>query len=173
MAVAGLMCCVGSGCDGSDPTGLRPASLPELFGNQLFRADGTAVGVEALETIPVIGIYFASSGCPACGGFTPILVDAYNRLREQERPFEVVLVGLDVSGPSLFDFMVDSGMPWLAVSSQNNRPDALAQRYGVRWIPTLVIIDGAANTVSLNGREELASMDLAAYDAWLAASGGG
>ncbi|MFC1659887.1 thioredoxin-like domain-containing protein [Gemmatimonadota bacterium] len=154
------------------PTGPEPASLSELFGNQLYRADGSAVGVGILGDDDVIGIYFADPGCPACRAFTPILVDAYDRLREDGRSFEVVLVTAGISELALFDFMVDSGMPWLAISSQSSRANALAQRYDVRWIPTLVIIDGAANTLSLTGREELTLSGAAAYDAWLAASAG-
>jgi hypothetical protein len=174
LAVAALLCCVAYGCGSDAPTGPPPTvSLPELFGSQLYRADGSAVGVATLNSVSIIGIYFASSGCPACGAFTPVLVDAYDQLRDDGRSFEVVLVSSESSDPSLFDYMVDGGMGWLAVSSQSNRINTLAQRYNVQWIPTLVIIDGAANTISLNGRNELTARGTAAYDDWLAASGGG
>jgi len=166
------MGCAVSGCGGDGPTGPEPASLSDLFGNQLYRADGSPVGVGALDGTDVIGAYFASPGCPACGGFTPILVDAYNQLRAEGRSFEVVLVSGNVSNSSLFEYMVDWGMPWLAVSPQSGKADALVQRYDVRWIPTLVIIDGALNTISMTGREELTQSGTAAYDAWLAASAG-
>ena len=172
IAAAALMGCAASGCDGDGPTGPEPASLPDLFGNQLYRADGGAVGVGALNNTAVIGIYFASPGCPACGAFTPLLVDAYNQLRGDGRSFEVVLVTGGISEESLFDYMVDSGMGWLAVSSQSSNGNVLAQRYDVQWVPTLVIIDGAANTISVTGREELTQSGAAAFDAWLAASGG-
>ena len=46
-----------------------------------------------------------------------------------------------------------------------------------RWrgfgVPTLVIIDGDANTISMTGREQLTQSGTATYEAWLAASGGG
>ena len=161
------------GCGDDDgPTGPEPASLPELFGDQLYRADGSLVGVGILDNIPLIGIYFTSPGCPACEGFTPALVDAYNQLREEGRSFEVVLVTQSMSDPSLFDYMADSGMEWLAVSSQGARASALVQRYNILWVPTLVVIDGAGNTISLNGRQEVAQSGAAAYDAWLAGSTG-
>ena len=170
--MAALMGCAASGCDGDGPTGPEPASLPDMFGNQLYRADGSAVGVGVLNNTSVIGIYFASPGCPACGAFTPLLVNAYDQLRDEGRSFEVVLVTGGISEQSLFDYMAGSGMAWLAVSSQSSEGDALAQRYDVQWVPTLVIIDGTANTVSMTGREELTQSGAAAFDAWLAASGG-
>jgi len=172
IAVAALMGCAASGCSGDGPTGPGPASLLELFGNQLFRADGSTVDVGALDDTAVIGIYFASTGCPACGDFTPILVDVYDQLREDGRSFEVVLVIAGVTESALFDYMADSGMSWLAVPSQSSRTSALAHLYNVHWVPTLVIIDGATNTVSLNGREEVTQSGAAAFDAWLAASVG-
>jgi nucleoredoxin len=143
-----------------------------LFGNQLFRADGTQVSVGILNGTPVIGIYFASPGCPACGGFTPLLVDAYTDLRGEGKAFEVVLATSGVTESALFEYMTDSGMPWLAVSSQGSKPNALALRYNIRWVPTLVIIDGGGNTISLTGREELTQAGPEIYEAWLAASGG-
>lgn len=172
LAVAALMSCAASGCDEGGPTGPKPASLSDLFGGQLLRADGSSVGVQVLDDTPVIGIYFASPGCPACGGFTPILVDAYDQLRQDGRPFEVVLVGLSLGPSSLSEYMEDSEMSWLAVSAGGSKADALVNRYDVRWIPTLVIIDGSGNTISLNGRDELALGGLGAYDAWLAAGAG-
>ena len=153
------------------PTEPEPASISELFGNQLFKADGTPVGVGVLENSAVIGIYFASPGCPACGGFTPILVDAFNELREDGRSFEVVLVSPGISDLSLFDYMVDSQMPWLAVSSEGNKASVLLDHYGIRWVPTLLLIDSDGKTISKTGREEVVRDGTAACDAWLATSG--
>jgi hypothetical protein len=161
------------GCDSDGPTGPKPASLSELFGNDLRRADGTSVGIQALDNTPIIGIYFADPGCPACGGFTPLLVEAYDQLRRDGRPFEVVLITLGISDSTLYEYMTDSGMPWLAVSPVSSKAYALVERYNVRWIPTLIVIDDEGATVSTSGREEITQSGAGAYDAWLAASSGG
>ena len=173
MALASLLGLALAGCGDDDPAGPSPASIPELFGTQLLQADGATVGPEALAGKPLIGIYYSSAGCPACAGFTPILLDTYHQLREDGRSFEVVLVSLGISEASLLDYMVDSGMPWLAMPPQSNKATALVQRYNVRWVPTLVIIDSEARLVSLTGREGVTELGTAAYDAWLTASGGG
>lgn len=172
LALASLLCCSVSGCGDEDPTGPSPASIPKLFGNQLFRADGSSVGIQVLSDAPVIGVYFASVGCSACGAFTPLLVDAYHQLEEGGRSFEVVLVSLGVSDSALFEYMEESDMPWLAVSPQSSKANDLVERYNVRWVPTLVIIDAAGNTLSMTGRDEVTQEGAGAYDAWLALSGG-
>jgi hypothetical protein len=162
-----------SGCGDDDPVGPSPASISELFGSQLYRADGIPEGTQILETKTLIGVYFASPGCPACGAFTPLLLDAYLQLQEAGRSFEVVLVSLGVSDATLRQYMVETGMPWLAVSPQSEQANALVQRYNVRWVPTLVIIDNAGSTVSLQGREEVSEHGSQAYEIWLAARSGG
>lgn len=165
-----VLWCTASGCDGEGPADLPPASLPELFGGQLYRADGSTVGVESLGNVPVIGIYFASSGCPACGGFTPLLVEAYNQLKEDGRSFEVVLVSPGIADATLLQYMGEAAMPWLAVPSESSRPMALVKRYDVRWIPTLLVIDEEANILSLTGRDEVVQKGAGAYDDWITGS---
>ena len=76
---------------------------------------------------------------------------------------------LGINNQALFQYMEDSDMPWLAVLPQSNRASALAQRYGIQFIPTLIIIDDATKTISFNGREEVVQSGAAAYDAWLTA----
>jgi hypothetical protein len=160
-------------CDGSDSVGPPPpASLDELFGDTLLKADGSAVGIEALEGKALIGIYFCARDCPACGAFTPLLVDAYDQIREAGGSFEVVYVSSDGSATIMHQYMRDAGMQWLALPWAGGRSMALGQRYGVRWIPTVIVLDGAGNTVSTRGHEEIAARGAAAYDDWLARSGG-
>lgn len=125
-----------------------------------------------MEGTPLIGIYFASPGCPACTGFTPELVEAYGRWETQGKFFEVVLVTSGVSLADLLEYMAESNMPWRAVSPQSNKANSLVQRYGIQWVPTLVVIDGNTNTITMNGREEVVQQGDGIYDVWLAAMGG-
>lgn len=130
------------------------------------------MGVQSLLGTDLIGIYFASPTCPACGGFTPLLLEAYTQLREDGRSFEVVLVSPGISDAALLAYMEESGMGWLAVSSQSKQANTLVRRFNVRWIPTLVVIDSEGNIVSLSGREEVTVHGAGAYDDWLAARAG-
>jgi len=170
VVAAAIVCSLAVGCDRDSPAGLPPPSLPELFGDELYRADGSVVGLEVFDGVPVIGIYFGAGSCSACAPFTPLLVDAYHLLEEDGRPFEVVYVSSDGSEAAMFSYMQESGMPWVAVPWRGDKARALVDRYGVRWIPTLVVVDGAGETISLDGRDELYEKGAAAYDDWLAAS---
>ncbi len=169
-----LMCAIVASCGTDSPVGPPPPeSLAELFGEQLLRANGTSVGIEEVEDKTLIAIYFAAQGCPACGQFTPLLVDAYHEIRQADRSFEVVLVSSDGSQEHMLAHMTDSSMPWLAVAWGSTEASGLGQRYGVRWIPTVIVVDGAGKTVSVDGRDEIAALGAGAYDQWLARSGGG
>jgi nucleoredoxin len=158
-------------CDSTGPP--APASLADLFGPTLLTADGRVVGIEALEGKAIIAIYFGAQGCPACAVFTPRLVDVYNELRGAGRSFEVVYVSSDGSAASMHQYMQEAGMGWLALPWGGGWSMALGQRYGVQFIPTVIVVDGSGATVSLKGREEIDGRGAAAYQDWLARSGGG
>jgi len=149
-----------------------PASLADLIGTAFYKADGSSVGIEALQGKTFVGIFFSSRGCPACGAFTPLLLSAYDDLKEAGKPFEVVLVSFESSAQDMFTYMTDFGLPWLAVPFGGEKSQALTLRYDVRWIPTLVVVDSQGRTVSMAGREEVAAKGAGAYDDWVAKSGG-
>ena len=170
-AVATVFAFALSGCGSDGPTEPKQTTLSDLFGTQLFRADGSSVGLSGMDGTSLIGIYFASTGCPACGAFNPTLVEAYNQWSSEGKSFEVVLVTSGVGLTELLDYMVEYSMPWRAISPQSSKANSLIQRYNIRWVPTLVVIDAATNTVTMTGREELAQTGAAIYDVWAAASG--
>lgn len=148
-----------------------PASLYELLGPALVRADGSPADVNAVAARALVGLYFAASTCPACGSFTPSLVKAYQEIQLQGKSFEVVLVSLDNSSAEMFDHMLSRGMPWPAIPHSRLKAESLAQRYGIAWIPELVILDRRGALVSAAGRDGVALKGAAAYDDWLAAAG--
>lgn len=172
--VVGLCCSLLTSCGDTnrivEPE--PPDSLSDLFGPVLFRADGSSVGTETIEDKAVVAIYFAARACPACEAFTPMLISFYDQLREDERSFEVVLVSLEASAQAMFAYMTDYAMPWLAVPFDSDEATALPQRYGVRWIPTLIVVDGEGKTISINGVDDIYGLGDGAYNAWLARSGG-
>jgi thiol-disulfide isomerase/thioredoxin len=145
-----------------------PASLSELFGPVLYKANGDSVGIEAVEgKAIIIAIYFSARWCPACAGFTPQLLSAYQELEQAGKSFEVVLVSLDDNSQEMFAHMMDYDMPWLAVPYGGEKANGLIRRYAVAWIPTLIVVDGEGRTLSVTGREEVASKGAGAYEDWL------
>jgi nucleoredoxin len=68
--------------------------------------------------------------------------------------------------------MTDRAMPWLAVPFGGEKAAALTRQYEVGGIPTLIVIDGEGNTITVNGRGDVVTKGALAYDDWLAISGG-
>jgi len=146
--------------------------LTDLFGTVLYKAEGGQVGIQALQTKAIIGIYFASRSCPACGAFTPQLVSTYNELMRTDKSFEIVLASVDASSADLSGYMQQYAMAWLALPSGGEAVLQLVKRYDVEWIPTLIVIDEERKTITKTGREDVVTKGAAAFDQWLAASGG-
>jgi len=67
---------------------------------------------------------------------------------------EVVFVSSDRSDEEFSEY--HSEMPWLAVPfADRARKTSLGEKYGVRGIPTLVVVDADGNLVTTEGRAEL------------------
>lgn len=44
-------------------------------------------------------------------------------------------------------------MPWIALPFGSRQKEALSEKFAVRGIPTLVVVDANGNTKDMNGRE--------------------
>jgi hypothetical protein len=176
IVLAGLCCCLVTSCGQSDD-GLSPedpvTSLVDLFGSVLLRADGSEVATATLEQKQLIAIYFEAAWCSSCAQFTPLMMTAYDEILLAGKSFEVVFVSYGDSEEDMLAHMRDKGMTWLAIPFSGGRVDALTLRYQVQFIPTVVVLDSEANTISMVGRDEIVANGASAYDAWLAASQGG
>jgi nucleoredoxin len=121
----------------------------------------------ALAGKKLIGIYYSAHWCGPCRAFTPKLVQFYNQCKEKKLPFELVFVSFDNSSEAMREYMKDAKMPWLAVPYADREGiKALGTLFAVRAIPTLIIVDDKGNVVSSSGREEVASMNVKAYEKW-------
>ncbi len=160
-----------SGVSGDLPGGDRP-SFEDLFGPTLVGADGSQVGLRAVQDKALVGLYFADPSCPACAAFTPLLVSAYDSLKAANRSFEIVLVSVGGGSAEMFAFMQRYGMGWPAVPYDRAKLLTLLQRFGVEWVPTLVVLDSDRDVVTKTGREDVVAEGAGAYDVWLVASAG-
>ncbi len=143
-----------------------PAWLNEFFGEKLLKADGSEVDTKELAG-KTVGIYFSAHWCPPCRGFTPVLVKVYNEIVAAGKPFELVFVSSDQSKEKMFGYMTEVKMPWKALPyARRDIKDTLSKKYGVRGIPTLVIVDKDGNTISKNARGDVSSKGAAAFDQW-------
>lgn len=151
-----------AGCQKSAPP---EDGLKGLFGEQLLDRAKTRVSVADLDGKKV-GIYFSAHWCPPCRAFTPRLVEVYNELRSAAKPFEIVFVSSDRDEASMLQYMKEMKMPWLAVPFGDARVAKLKTRYGIRGIPTLVIVGSDGQTLTADGRADVMAKGAAAFDGW-------
>ena len=142
-----------------------PPELKTLFGKRLVNAKGQKISTAELAG-KKIGLYFSASWCPPCRAFTPQLVAAYNQLKLEGKPFEVVLVTGDRTEADMETYMQDHAMPWLAVPFGDKPIDALKRKFGISGIPALVIVDAGGKTLSATARGEVMKLGARAFDAW-------
>ena len=164
-----------SGCGSRPAEQQQPASpltrepagtaLTALFGENVINASGEKVDLKTVEG-KIIGVYFSAHWCPPCQVFTPILVETYNELKKQNKPFEIIFVSSDRDRNAMFGYMREYKMPWLAVEYSTPVAQELAKKYSVRGIPYLVIIDPQGKTISTNARIEVTQKRAGAFEIW-------
>lgn len=143
--------------------GSATASLEEIIGPELVTAQGKSLGTGNLKG-KIIGLYFSAEWCPPCRAFTPILA----KFREANKAdFEVVLVSGDKSAKSQQDYMTKYSMEWPAIPFDAAQRNGAFDRFGVRGIPALVVIDAEGKLLERDGRNQVTNNPENALDRWL------
>jgi len=120
-----------------------------LLGETLKGKDGDVNTAEALAG-KVVGLYFSAHWCPPCRGFTPKLSEYYQQSLKA-KGFEIVFVSSD-RDQSAFDGYYGE-QPWLALPfSDRERKGTLSEKFGVRGIPSFIILDTDGSTITKDGR---------------------
>ena len=122
------------------------------FGVETVQGKNGMVGVdELLKDKKAIGLYFSAHWCPPCRGFTPVLIEFYNNMKGNNQSLEIIFVSSDRDQSSFDGYYSD--MPWHAVSFENrDAKNVISEKYGVRGIPTFIILDSAGQIKDANGR---------------------
>jgi nucleoredoxin len=141
------------------------SALQELFGDKLVKADGSEVSLDALKG-KTIGIYFSAHWCPPCRQFTPVLVKTYNELVKSGKPFEIVFVSSDRSKEAMQGYMEETGMAWTAIPYGSEQKNKLSSKYGVRGIPTFVVVNADGELITKAGRRDVAQKGVDAFAEW-------
>merc|ERR1712130_649746 len=123
----------------------------EGFGDVLLSKNDQGETVEGntstLLADKYVGIYFSAHWCPPCRGFTPVLAESYKAyLGADKTDFENAFTGYF------------GEMPWKALPfSLRDKKTALSDKYGVRGIPTFVLLDKDGSTITKDGRSNVMS----------------
>jgi nucleoredoxin len=155
------------------------AALLTLLAMQAGAKDDDTVRIEFVDTKgkevsfetlkgKTLGFYFSAHWCPPCRQFTPTLVDFRNKHAEE---FEVVFVSFDNSNAEKDDYMSESKMPWLTVPGfKNKEANSLAQIFGVKGYPTLIVIGPDGKMITPDGRTDVMLSPDTAIEKWKSVS---
>jgi len=131
---------------------------------KLLNSDGTEFNANELEG-KIVGLYFSAHWCPPCRGFTPQLVEKYNELVEAGLPFEIVFISSDRNEEDCAHYF--SEMPWKLLafgeSAKKNSLSDPSEGFGIRGIPTLVLLDEHGQLITKEGRSVVMSIP---FDNW-------
>ncbi|MFW5802165.1 MAG: thioredoxin-like domain-containing protein [Spirochaeta sp.] len=137
----------------------------ELLGPVLHTSQGETVDIDTLDG-KTVGIYFSAEWCSYCRSFSPLLVEVYRDLQALGKPFEVVLVSGDRNEADMYEYMIDYHMPWLAVPYDSPQRNELPEAFGVRGIPTLIILGPDGEVLSRDGRVQIRQHGEDSYELW-------
>ncbi|KAL7464527.1 hypothetical protein ACHAXS_004863 [Conticribra weissflogii] len=114
---------------------------------------------EALSGKKVVGLYFSADWCGPCRQFTPDLVNFYDKMnarRGKKDEFEIVWVSRCRSVDDFGQYFTH--MKWLALPPQEamgQRGQYLGEKYKVKSIPTLVLLDEIGNVITTDARNKI------------------
>jgi len=129
-------------------------SFAQSLGETLVTKTGPVSASSILEANDYVFLYFSAHWCPPCRGFTPKLVQYYNR-HHTSKKFEVIFVSGD-NEQSEFDEYYGE-MPWATVAFGAKNIGWLNSAFEVEGIPRLVLLDKQGNVVNSNARSAVES----------------
>ena len=137
-----------------------------MLGPSLIDQNGTAYPTGMLHG-KMIGLYFAAQWDPPSCYFTQHLVHFYERMEQENKPFEVVLISDDRSVADMLVHMKELAMPWPAIPlTDGSRQIQLKQQFVVMGLPVLVVMDDSGQIITTDGRADVMRKKEKAYEVW-------
>jgi len=141
--------------------------MKKLFGDQLVGVKNSEVSSDELKD-KIVAVYFSAHWCPPCRQFTPLLSKTYQDLIKESKPFEIIFVSSDQDEDSFKEYF--GSMPWKAISfEKEDVRTALGEKFGIRGIPALIVLNSEGKVISKDGRAEVMKSKEKAFDTWSSA----
>ena len=150
----------------ADKSPSQSGPLIDIFGPNLLSLEmideSTAqlqshLTTDALRGKKVIGVYFSADWCGPCRKFTPELVAFYDKMnsrRGKKDDFEIVWVSRCRDVNSYGQYFTHMG-GWYALppeEAMGARGAMLSEKYKVKGIPTLVLLDDMGSVITRDAR---------------------
>ena len=155
---------LGAFCVVADEKG-GSAWIEELLGKELTNAKGEKISSAELNG-KIIGLYFSAHWCGPCRHFTPKLVKFRDKLVSDNKNFEIVFISSDNTAKDMSDYMNGANMKWLALPFDSPFKKKAASKYGIRGIPTLIILGTDGKTITADGRGDVTMHPGNAFNMW-------
>eukprot|EP01017_Pseudomicrothorax_dubius_P018212 TRINITY_DN2022_c0_g1_i11.p1 TRINITY_DN2022_c0_g1~~TRINITY_DN2022_c0_g1_i11.p1 ORF type:complete len:263 (-),score=54.79 TRINITY_DN2022_c0_g1_i11:24-812(-) len=131
-------------------------------------ADGGKSRVDAATalsgSVRVVCFYFSAHWCPPCRAFTPKLADFYKKVNASGKQLEIVFMSCDRDEGQFNSYFAEQ--PWLAVQYSSSAREDLAEKYGVKGIPALFVMNADGTVARNEGRDDVAGKGPSAFEDW-------
>ncbi len=164
-AVSFFSGCNGSSSDSGEAPNITIQPPAAVVAGNLLSSTGATVNADVLKDKDLTAFYFSASWCPPCRAFTPGLVEFAEKNKDK---LAVILVSADRSADLQQKYIDDYKMPFYALRHNSPPTDTLNTAFGVRFIPTLVVVDRNGNVVSTDGVAAVRNDPNRAMQNWLA-----
>eukprot|EP00429_Kryptoperidinium_foliaceum_P010111 CAMPEP_0176001772 /NCGR_PEP_ID=MMETSP0120_2-20121206/300_1 /TAXON_ID=160619 /ORGANISM="Kryptoperidinium foliaceum, Strain CCMP 1326" /LENGTH=387 /DNA_ID=CAMNT_0017334333 /DNA_START=47 /DNA_END=1207 /DNA_ORIENTATION=+ len=112
----------------------RPKPFSQIWPDKYLTKNGLAES-SSLDS-KYLMLYFSAHWCPPCKRFTPVLGEAYNKMKAERDDFELVFVSSDRDEESFNEYF--GSMPFCAVPYEDAA--ILGKRFGISGIPALLML---------------------------------
>jgi len=139
------------------PTPVRVAAGPpegEMLDIKFTAMDGRPVDLAKMKG-KVVLIDFWATWCGPCVAELPHVLDAYAKFHD--KGFEIIGISFDSDRAKLERMMSEKQMAWPQFFDGLGWKNEFGQRYGIRGIPTMWLVNKEGKLASKNARRDLAS----------------
>uniref|UniRef100_A0A914V7L1 Thioredoxin domain-containing protein n=1 Tax=Plectus sambesii TaxID=2011161 RepID=A0A914V7L1_9BILA len=127
-----------------------------LKGTELYRKDGSSVKADEHLKNKVIALYFSAGWCRSCRMFTPKLKKFYEEIAGKNKEnLEVVWVSRDKTAEDQVQYFQEHQGDWVYIKFGSPLIKELLEKYDVKTIPALRVVDKEGKVLVENARNEV------------------